>query len=149
MRRARDPRHIYGPNLAPMVDVVLVILIFFMASIVFIGPEWFLPAAISATQQDQDEPSREQQVDPFALPAPTISLRISIVRDAPVVAGLGQGLVALDQFEAYASEQLRGIDGEAIHIRLSAQGDVPWQHVVTLQDILTRLGLRSIALEGE
>ena len=29
MRRSRDPRHIYGPNLAPMVDVVLVILIAF------------------------------------------------------------------------------------------------------------------------
>src|SRR5215813_7077601 len=32
----------YGPNMTPMVDVVMVILIFFMASTAFLGPEWFL-----------------------------------------------------------------------------------------------------------
>lgn len=33
-----------GPNMTPMVDVVMVILVFFMASAAFVGPEWFLAA---------------------------------------------------------------------------------------------------------
>lgn len=36
----------YGPNMTPMVDVVMVILIFFMASAAILGPEWFLKASL-------------------------------------------------------------------------------------------------------
>ncbi|MBX3383555.1 MAG: biopolymer transporter ExbD [Phycisphaeraceae bacterium] len=36
----------YGPNMTPMVDVVMVILIFFMASAAMLGPEWFIRTAI-------------------------------------------------------------------------------------------------------
>lgn len=144
MRRSRDPRHIYGPNLAPMVDVVLVILIFFMASIVFVGPEWFLPAAIPA---DASQSEREA-ADPYALPDPTLSLRVLASETGPAVSGLGAGVVPLAGFEAHAAEQLRGIDPEAINIRLSAEGGVMWQHVVTVQDVLTRLGVRNIALDA-
>lgn len=143
MRRARDPRHVYGPNLAPMVDVVLVILIFFMASIVFVGPEWFLPAALPVQQpQDQAESN-----DPYALPDPTLDVRVSIVDGTPAATGLGPGTVALDGFEAHARTQLAGATAESIKIRLSADDGVAWQHVVTTQDILTRVGVRQIALD--
>ncbi|MEQ8318106.1 MAG: biopolymer transporter ExbD [Phycisphaerales bacterium] len=143
MRRARDPKHVYGPNLAPMVDVVLVILIFFMASIVFVGPEWFLPAAIPGqrTQAEQATP------DPFALPDPTLNVRVSLVDGAPVVSGLGAGRVSLDDFEPHARTQLTGLDPSAIKVRLGAEAGVVWQHVVTAQDVLTRVGVRQIALD--
>ncbi|MFZ4431104.1 MAG: biopolymer transporter ExbD [Phycisphaerales bacterium] len=39
--RATHESH-YGPNMTPMVDVVMVILIFFMASAAILGPEWFI-----------------------------------------------------------------------------------------------------------
>ncbi len=143
MRRARDPRHIQGPNLAPMVDVVLVILIFFMASIVFVGPEWFLPAALPA----QNTEKQAESLDPYALPDPTLSVRVSMVDGSPVVAGLGPGVVSLTDFEPHARAQLIGTSAETIKIRLSADDGVAWQHVVTTQDILTRVGVRQIALE--
>jgi biopolymer transport protein ExbD len=48
--RRRDALHShslhFGPNMTPMVDIVMVILIFFMASAAFLGGEWFLKAAI-------------------------------------------------------------------------------------------------------
>lgn len=143
MRRARDPRHVYGPNLAPMVDVVLVILIFFMASVVFVGPEWFLPAALPH-ERTPDEPESK---DPYALPDPTLNVRVSFNQGTPVVAGLGPGTVALDDFETHARAQLAGTNPQSIKIRLSAVPGVPWQHVVTTQDILTRVGIRQIALD--
>ena len=40
-RCTTTPLH-FGPNMTPMVDVVMVILIFFMASAAFMGDEWFL-----------------------------------------------------------------------------------------------------------
>lgn len=48
--RARSAAALYeahhGPNMTPMVDVVMVILIFFMASAAILGPEWFLKTAL-------------------------------------------------------------------------------------------------------
>lgn len=38
-----------GPNMTPMVDVVMVILIFFMASAAILGPEWFLKTNLPRT----------------------------------------------------------------------------------------------------
>jgi biopolymer transport protein ExbD len=142
MRRTRDPRHVYGPNLAPMVDVVLVILIFFMASIVFVGPEWFLPAALPAQQARPRE-----SLDPFALPDPTLSVRLAVENGTPTVRGLGPGAVSLAEFEAHAQAQLGGADAQAIKVRLSAAPGVSWQHVVTAQDVLTRVGVRQIAID--
>lgn len=47
--RRRDALHgwsmHFGPNMTPMVDVVMVILVFFMASAAFIGTDWFLRTA--------------------------------------------------------------------------------------------------------
>lgn len=39
-------RH-HGPNMTPMVDVVMVILIFFMASTTMLGPEWLLRSGVA------------------------------------------------------------------------------------------------------
>lgn len=36
----------FGPNMTPMVDVVMVILVFFMASAAFLGPEWFVKSVL-------------------------------------------------------------------------------------------------------
>ena len=127
-----------------MVDVVLVILIFFMASIVFVGPEWFLPAAIPADQPAQ----AAEDDDPYALPDPTLHVRITVIDDGPFVSGLGADVVSLDSFEAYAAEQLGGVDPASVNVRLGADGGVVWQHVVNVQDVLTRLGIRRIALDA-
>lgn len=46
-----------GPNMTPMVDVVMVILIFFMASAAILGPEWFLktnlPRSVASAPADE------------------------------------------------------------------------------------------------
>lgn len=59
--RAMHESH-YGPNMTPMVDVVMVILIFFMASAAILGPEWFLksslPVMAAAPAANQPPPTR-------------------------------------------------------------------------------------------
>jgi biopolymer transport protein ExbD len=100
--RRRDALHAYslhfGPNMTPMVDVVMVILIFFMAFAAFLGNEWFLRAAIPAEAgrgKDTTKPN-----DPLA-PPPT---RLDVVLDVDgagntVVSFLGSSRVTMEEFE--------------------------------------------------
>lgn len=44
LAQARGLHH--APNMTPMVDVVMVILVFFMASSAVLGPEWFIKSAL-------------------------------------------------------------------------------------------------------
>ncbi|MFK7885043.1 MAG: ExbD/TolR family protein [Phycisphaerales bacterium] len=67
------------PNMTPMVDVTLVILIFFMASATIAGPEWFLRAGLPADQASAA----------LSLPSPVVRAEV-FVRDGRVlVRGIG------------------------------------------------------------
>src|SRR5690606_9925072 len=82
-----------GPNMTPMVDVILVILIFFMATTVIVGEEWFLGAGL--TRQAPHEAREgagadEAQEDPFEMPPPRFTLRLSVGEGGTVVSGLGE-----------------------------------------------------------
>lgn len=78
--RRRDALHShsmhFGPNMTPMVDVVMVILIFFMASAAFLGSEWFLRAAIPF-EAGRGTSTRKPN-DPLALPPPKIDLLMDL-----------------------------------------------------------------------
>lgn len=77
--RRRDALHShslhFGPNMTPMVDVVMVILIFFMASAAFLGSEWFLKAAIPFDAGRGTNPKKPN--DPTALPP----IRLDLIMD--------------------------------------------------------------------
>jgi biopolymer transport protein ExbD len=78
--RRRDALHShslhFGPNMTPMVDVVMVILIFFMASAAFLGSEWFLKAAIPFEAGRGS--SRNKPNDPTALPPVRLDLMMDV-----------------------------------------------------------------------
>lgn len=78
--RRRDALHAhsmhFGPNMTPMVDVVMVILIFFMASAAFLGNEWFLRAAIPFEAGRGTNPNKPS--DPTALPPVKLDLLMEV-----------------------------------------------------------------------
>lgn len=78
--RRRDALHAhsmhFGPNMTPMVDVVMVILIFFMASAAFLGSEWFLKAAIPFEAGRGTHPRKPN--DPTALPPVKLDLLLDV-----------------------------------------------------------------------
>lgn len=51
----------FGPNMTPMVDVVMVILVFFMASSAILGPEWFVRAALPVPASGATAPPAEDR----------------------------------------------------------------------------------------
>ncbi|MEO1008818.1 MAG: biopolymer transporter ExbD [Planctomycetota bacterium] len=129
--------------MAPMVDVVLVILVFFMATVVFVGPEWFLAAGLPRTDGGDAPPA-----DAFALPEPALAVRVRVVDGAPVVFGLGGDPIPLADLESTAARRLSAADPAALIVRLSGGDGATWQHVVAVQDVLSRLGVRRIGLEA-
>lgn len=130
-----------GPMMTPMVDVVLVILIFFMASTTIAGYEWFLEAGVEA-----ETASEEQEQDArFDLPAAVID--VDLVRGSDgitVVYGLsGESGIALDT----AVEFIEGMEiGEAgsLKVGLGAGDDVPMGDVMAVHDAWNSRSIRVV-----
>ncbi len=128
------------PDMTPMVDVVMVILIFFMASTALVGPELLLRARVAP------------DAGPDPADAPLIAPAALVVRLEPgpsgatIATGLGmrdstpEALIA--RIDARASD-LR--DGE-IPVVVQAADRVPYQVVVDIISALERAGVREIAI---
>jgi biopolymer transport protein ExbD len=125
----------FGPNMTPMVDVVLVILIFFMAATTIAGQEWFL-------QTDLPERLDEEATQSgFDLPTPMLDLELFVVDASVMVRGLGGDPVGLDT----AVSRLEAMDSAmsaGLILRLGASDDVPYGAMVAVQDAGNAAGMK-------
>ena len=121
---ARSSR--FGPNMTPMVDVTLVILIFFMASASIAGPEWFLRAQIPEEINDDNATG-------FGLPIPLLDAQLYVDGQRVMVRGIGDEPRTLESF----IEQIRAMSpeqGKGLVLRIRASDEVSYESVVALQD---------------
>ncbi|MBK9187923.1 MAG: biopolymer transporter ExbD [Phycisphaerales bacterium] len=124
----------YGPNMTPMVDVTLVILIFFMASAAFLGPEWFVKAALPVRGS---VPATQQQLT---------HLRVVLTRaaDGSMLAGVGDrtGLTTAT-LEAFIASQALAHGRENVVVVVEPAPDVSYDAVVRVHEICARAGVRA------
>ena len=92
----------FGPNMTPMVDVVLVILIFFMAATTIVGQEWFLKADLPEQREETSE------TNGFTLPTPMLDLELFVERDRVVARGLGPEAIGIDKVIERSQQIKRG-----------------------------------------
>ncbi len=124
----------FGPNMTPMVDVTLVILIFFMAATTIAGQEWFLRTDLP---KDEDQ-SRDSG---YALPAPVLDAELFVRDGAVLVRGLGDRPRALGEFIA----QISAIDEQSARglvLGVRAGDEVPYGSVAALHDAASSRGIR-------
>lgn len=119
----------FGPNMTPMVDIVMVILIFFMSVAAFLGSEWFLRAAIPFQSGRGTAVNRPN--DPLA-PPPT---RMEVVLDvdpsgATIVSFLGQSRVSMEQFESQLGGFPKTDATRNIEVLIKPSPKVPYKDVV-------------------
>ena len=142
--RARDAASRGGadwPSMTPMVDVVLVILVFFMASAAFLGPEWLLPVGVPTLAAPSDEP------DPFALPTPRFEVRLRVVEGGRVlVSGLGLDRAPMDALAPRVRSLVRSVPADDLVVVLVPDDAVPYEVVVRARAICERAGARRVAL---
>ncbi len=138
--RNRSARAMYeshvGPNMTPMVDVVMVILIFFMASAVVMGPEWFVPARLPKT--DAVAPATA------ATPPPRVVLTLTRDGSATVIDANGKR-VALAQLAASLGSLTQSRFEDAI-ILVQPAADVPYEDVVRVHAACSEAGYRKVGL---
>jgi biopolymer transport protein ExbD len=148
--RRRDALHNYslhfGPNMTPMVDVVMVILIFFMAFAAFMGNEWFLRAAIP-TQNGRGNNAAKSN-DPLAIPDRPIP--VDLDADAAgntVVSFLGQNRVSMEEFEKRIGEFPHSDATRNIQILLRPSTRVAYADVVRAHAACDAVGIYQIGYQ--
>ena len=134
----------YGPNMTPMVDVVMVILIFFMASATFAGSEWFLRTAIP--RQGPAESPKSDKGDPFKLPPARFELTLSRGEDGrTAISGPGfSGTIA--DLPAQLRQLAAGASAEDMVLVIRPQAGVPYGDVIRAHDAAATAGIAKVGL---
>lgn len=135
----------FGPNMTPMVDVVMVILIFFMASATFAGSEWFLRTAIP--KPAAETPAKDASGDPFKLPPARFELNLTRGTDGRTIVG-GQGFdpAPISELPARLADLARGTSPDDIILVIRAAPDVPYNDVIRAHDAATSAGITKVGL---
>lgn len=148
--RRRDALHgwtlHFGPNMTPMVDVVMVILVFFMASTAWIGSEWFLRAALPVPAGGGDG-GAGVGLDAGTLPAVPLKISLDVDGSGRTVATYRE-LVRVPLGVLYAElEKLRGKDiADAAEMSIVPTGAVLWEDITAVQETCVDVGLRKVAV---
>ena len=134
----------FGPNMTPMVDVVMVILIFFMASTAILGPEWFINAHLP-----EDEAVAAVPDERFTLPDIRLEVVLTTDDDGLVrVTGFGVTNGTMDELTAAARAAAPGLTaGREPTVVIAPGAGVAYQDVVRAHDACTAAGFTRVGLD--
>ncbi|HYE02962.1 MAG TPA: biopolymer transporter ExbD [Phycisphaerales bacterium] len=145
--RRRDALHgwtmHFGPNMTPMVDVVMVILIFFMASAAFMGSDWFLQTALPTLPGSTASRPR----DPLELPPVHLNAALDVAEDGQtVVTFLELQRVPLERFLERMGRFPRGPETAAMQLLVTPTQRVPYRDVVRVHEAAEAAGIYKVQL---
>jgi biopolymer transport protein ExbD len=141
----------FGPNMTPMVDVVMVILIFFMAGSSILGPEWFVGARVDEeqAQAEGNQPNETPPDDPFALDLPPTRVRLELSRDATGatrVTGLNLSGATLDELGSRLEELRASGVSSTLEILVQPSAETAYQDVIRAYELCVEASPRSASL---
>lgn len=134
----------FGPNMTPMVDIVLVILIFFMAGTTFVSREWFLRS--EAVMKGTAAPGAD------AMELPPVKLEISLSVDGS--GGTVFGGLSVDAGERRPVSELRsriaefvkGTDAAHVIVVLVPTKEVAYRDVVGAHEACAAVGIERVGV---
>ncbi len=144
MKRVRQQRRDEPPNLTPVVNVAMVVLVVFMLTASFIEPQPYMQSRVALLEQGgqssytaEDEPLR-------------VSVDIDPATPSEFTATIGGDRTGDDAqlraiFQARA-DALTGIDADlgATQVEISPQQQVVWQHLLTVYQAAQFAGFSNI-----
>ncbi len=142
--------------MTPMVDVVMVMLIFFMAATTFAGPEWFLKTNIEPPVSARiDANDTRPKADPLKLPP--VQWKILLERRAPAEGsneritvaaliygssdGRGKPRQPLEGVLSQVWSISKGTATDSIVVKVVPTADVPWEDVVRAHEAVVAAGI--------
>ncbi len=149
--RRRDAMHQhsmhYGPNMTPMVDVVMVILIFYMSAASFVGSEWFLRTALPKPSAGASPTATDPSKDPFDLGAARYEITLTPGENGrTVVRGRGFEGVSLADLPARLKQLAEGTDEKDLVLVIRSEPDVPYGDVIKAHDAASAAGITQVGL---
>ncbi|MGP1310206.1 MAG: ExbD/TolR family protein [Phycisphaerales bacterium] len=142
----------FGPNMTPMVDVVMVILIFFMAGSAILGPEWFVGARVddaAAAAEGNTEPEERPADDPFALDLEPTRVKIELRGDGQggtLVRGLNLEGASLDDLAARLDELRDAGVAPTLEIVVQPSSSTAYQDVIRAYELCLAIDPKSASL---
>lgn len=132
----------FGPNMTPMVDIVMVILVFFMGATTFAGAEWFLNMAVPRAAAPGDV-----QGDPFDLPPARFDIRLRPGEDGRARwRGLGVDEQGLEMLEPMLTALVEHVGAEMVEVVIHPEGMTAYEDVVRAADACAAAGVRVVGL---
>src|ERR1051325_2312027 len=147
-----------GPNMTPMVDVVMCILIFFMLGSSFIMPELFLKSATAVSKEglgtkavDSKMPSVKLWIkmsregnDTYVSAFDSARLKLDPLPDPDSKDASAEEHKTTDQIERFFIAKAGGLgpDGQVI---IQPKSDVPYQDVITIYDFCVKAKFKQVA----
>lgn len=144
------PVHV-GPNMTPMVDVVMCILIFFMLGSTLAAPELFLKSHTAAV--DKAGLGNEHGVQKL----PDVRMNITLTRQGnhTYMSAFDGQLMQMDAIEGAdqsGNEQIyqklaakRKTISDDVQVLIVPDNQVPYQDVITIYDYCTKLAFKQVA----
>lgn len=150
LAQARGLQH--APNMTPMVDVVMVILVFFMASSAVLGPEWFIKSALPVRSANAGTATDALRLE-FTLRSVPIDGDGASTAGAPARASTrtmvtGESLTdaPLSALAARLEQLAKDNAGREIAVLLKPDARVPMQDLVFAHDACNRLGIAKVGM---
>lgn len=142
-----------GPNMTPMVDIVMCILIFFMLTMSFAVQELYLTNNTPAV----DKKGLGTEKADSRLPAVKYSLELRRIGGSTKVVAFGKMFEGiddlhpadrsssrLDEITAFLKAKRQDLSDD-VQIILTPERNVPWQDVTTLYDLCMRAQFKTVA----
>ncbi len=139
-----------GPNMTPMVDVVMCILIFFMLGSSFVVPELFLKSNTAVYKGGLG-------TEESTVKLPSVRMNITLRRQGndTWVSAFDSPLMQMnkldDQDQASNQEIMARLAGrrktisDDVQVLIVPEGKVPYQDVITIYDYCTKLQFKQVA----
>lgn len=148
MKRPRHrSTHDAAPNLTPVVNIAMVILVVFMLTASFIEPQLYMRSDVALLEQ-----GGTSNFDPDWTPPTPLAILVNMDAEVPSVFTATVGgertsdPAALQTLLQGRHEALQaaGTEVDDIQVEITPQSEVIWQHLITVYEAAQRAGFTSI-----
>ena len=146
-RRVHKAPHDSAPNLTPVVNIAMVVLVVFMLTASFIEPQAYMQSQTALLEQGGTSNFDEDWTPPTPLP---ILVNMDVAVPSVFSASVGDqqtgdaaALTALLREKRVAFEAA-GTPIEDVQVEISPQSQTIWQHLLTVYEAAQRAGFTSV-----
>lgn len=147
MHRPRPRVTPTGPDLTPVVNIAMVILVVFMLTTTFVEPQLYMQSRVAMMER-----GGRSQLPPDWTPPTALPILVSMDPQAPGSFRADVGAQQAGDVEAlgdilrqhYQSFELAGTDPLDVQVEISPQSHVVWQHLITVYEAAQRAGFTNI-----